>query len=202
VGKHVTREEMEAVSAGIYDAIGEQFRDRLPHGVEASPQNADIFRASFGVVPSLVDDLFKRLQYTEGKPWPMWKLVAAFYLVEARIGQNSVRSAGEKIYATMPWPPEVRSISDALRFTEVAYAESHLRAPRALVGGWTVESQTPTRTVLVDETPYPCHVSEGVMAGICVAFRRQKPAYKLLDAGKAKRDGGPTTRYEVEHVAV
>lgn len=201
MSKTVTREEMNAVSSGIYEAIAPQFRDRLPSGFEASAQNADIFRATFGVVPSLVDDLFKRLQYVEGKNWPMWKLVAAFYLVEARIGPNSVRSAGEKIYGTMPWPPDIKSIGDALRFTEVAYFESHLKADKAIVGRWRVDSQTPTKTVLVDETPYPCHVNEGVVAGICVAFKKQRPSYKVLDADEAKRGGGATTRYEVEYTA-
>ncbi len=153
MARYVSRADMEAVSAGIYDALPPQFRDRLPADVEASPRNSEIFRASFGVVPRLVDDLFARLGYVDGAVWPMWKLVVAFYLVEVRIGQNSVRSAGEKIYSTMPWPPEVRSIADALRFTQTAYAEAHLKAPPELAGRWRVESEMPGKTVLVDETP-------------------------------------------------
>lgn len=125
------------------------------------------------------------------------KLVAAFYLVENRIGPNTVRKAGERIYGTMPWPPEVRSIADALRFTHVAFFESHLRAPVERSGQWRVESETPGVTILVDETPYPCNVNEGVVAGICVAFARQNPSYRILDADRCKRSGGSVTRYEV-----
>lgn len=193
----VTRAEMDAVSREIYPLLPEQYRDALAREVKASPQNAEIFRATFNFMPSLVDDLFEQVQYTPGSEWPLWKLVAAFYLVEKRVGPNTVRKAGERIYSTMPWPPQVRSIADALRFTETAYFESHLRAPKERAGGWRVESEKPGATVLVDETPYPCNVNEGVVAGICVAFARQKPSYSILDPERAKRAGGAVTRYEV-----
>lgn len=194
---YVTRAAMEAVVPGIYDSLPAQFRDRLPAEVFASPQNAQIFRSGFNVIPGLVDDLFERLRYAEGENWPMWKLVAAFYLVEVRIGPNSALHAGEKIYSTMPWPPQVKSIADALRFTETAYFESHLKSPRERAGGWRVELEEPTRMVLVDATPYPCSVNEGVVAGICRAFSRYKPAYEMLEPEKAKRRGGAVTRYAI-----
>ncbi len=197
--RFVTRREMDAVSTGVYDALPIQVRDRLPAEVMASPQNAQVFRATFDVLPRLVDDLFARLQQVEGQPWPMWKVVAAFYLVEVQIGPSSVMKAGERIYSTMPWPPAVRSIADALRFTRAAYLEAHLRASPSLVGGWTVESEEPSRMVLVDETPYPCHFSEGVVAGICRKFTRQRPNYRRLDPHTSKRAGGSVTRYEITY---
>jgi hypothetical protein len=188
---------MDAVSRGIYDVLPERVRDVLPSEVRASAQNAEIFRATFSFMPRLVDDLFAQVQYRPGSEWPMWKLVAAFYLVEQRVGPNSVRKAGERVYSTMPWPPEVKSLADALRFTEVAYFESHLRAPRERAGGWRVESEAPSVMTLLDETPYPCNVNEGVVAGICVAFTAQKPSYRILDEATSKRAGGVVTRYEV-----
>lgn len=195
---YVTCAAMEAEAPGVYELLPAQFRDRLPAGVLASPQNAMIFRASFGVVPRLVDELFATLRYTEGTRWPMWKLVAAFYLVEIRIGQSSVRQAGERIYATMPWPPEVRSVADALRHTGAAYFESHMRAPPSVTGCWRVEFDGPTRILIADDTPYPCHLQEGVIAGICHTFGRQHPVYRLTEPGKAKRAGGTVTRYQVD----
>ena len=195
--RFVTRAEMDAVSPEIYEVVAPQFRDRLPLVAGASAQNAEIFRATFNLMPQLVEELFRQLEYTDSRDWEMWKLVAAFYLVEKRIGPNSVRKAGERIYSTMPWPPQVQSLADALRFTEVAYFESHLRSPREIVGNWRVESEQAGVTVLVDETPYPCNVNEGVVAGICTAFAKQKPSYKILDVERSKRGGGLVTRYEV-----
>ncbi|HEY6078048.1 MAG TPA: hypothetical protein VIW29_04560 [Polyangiaceae bacterium] len=197
--KLVSRAEMDAVSPEIFHVIAPQFRERLPALAKASPQNADIFGATFSFMPQLVDDLFRQVQYERGSEWEMWKLVAAFYLVEKRIGPNSVRKAGERIYSTMPWPPQVQSLADALRFTEVAYFESHLRSPPDVVGGWRVESEQPGVTVLIDDTPYPCNVNEGVVAGICGAFSKQKPSYTLLEPDTAKRSGGQSTRYEVKY---
>jgi hypothetical protein len=192
----VTRAEMDAVSKEIYPLLPPQFRDVLPLEAKASAQNSEIFRATLQVMPRLVNELFEQVKYKDGADWPMWKLVAAFYLVEKRIGPNSVRQAGERIYSTMPWPPLVKSLADALRFTEVAYFESHLRSPHEVVGRWRVESEARGRTVLVDETPYPCYVNEGVIAGICRAFSHQKPWY---ECDGAKRSGGMTTRYEITY---
>lgn len=188
---------MNAVSREIYPLLPAQFRDLLPSEVMASPQNAEIFRATLSFNPQRVDELFAQVKYEPGSEWPMWKLVAAFYLVEKRIGPNTVRKAGERIYGTMPWPPEVKSIADALRFTHVAFFESHLRAPVERSGQWRVDSETPGVTILVDETPYPCNVNEGVVAGICVAFSKQNPSYRILDPERSKRSGGTVTRYEV-----
>jgi hypothetical protein len=196
---YVTRKDMQAEAHGIYDLLPTQFRDRIPSDVEASPQNAMIFRNGFNVMPGLVDDLFKRLQYREGANWPMWKLVAAFYLVEQKIGKSVSMRAGEKIYSTMPWPPHVLTVADALRFTETAYFESHLRAPKERAGCWRVESETATRMVLADDTPYPCSVNEGVVAGICRAFAKNRPSYVVLTPGTAKRVGGLVTRYLVDY---
>ncbi|AUX47985.1 uncharacterized protein SOCE26_095110 [Sorangium cellulosum] len=194
----VTRQEMESLHPGVYAALPLQFRDRLPARVRASPQNAKIFRAGFDILPGLVTDLFDRLRYVEGTEWPMWKLVAAFYLVQARIGASAAQHAGEKIYSTMPWPSQVSTVADALRFTETAYFESHLKAPRWLAGCWRVVRETPTSIVLDDDTPYPCHVNEGVIAGIARVFSRRRPRYRILDAAGAKRAGGTVTRYEIE----
>jgi hypothetical protein len=193
----VTRAEMDGVSKEIYPLLPVQFRDVLPAEARASSQNSEIFRATLQVMPSLVNELFSQVKYVDGSEWLVWKLIAAFYLVEKRIGPNSVRQAGEKIYSTMPWPPNVTSLADALRFTEVAYSEAHLRGSAELVGRWRVESETLGRTILVDETAYPCYVNEGVIGGICRAFARQHGSYKILDSNQSKRSGGTTTRYEV-----
>jgi len=193
----VTERDMNAVSREIYPLLPEQFRDKLPSEVKASAQNSEIFRATFSFDPKLIDTLFSQLCYEDGSEWAMWKLVSCFYLVENRIGPNTVRKAGERIYSTMPWPPQVKSLADALRFTEIAYFESHLRAPKDRAGCWRVELEKPGLTILTDETPYPCNVNEGVVSGICMAFAKQKPSYRILEPAQAKRAGGRVTRYEV-----
>jgi hypothetical protein len=198
--RFVSRAEMDAVSPEIYTLLPAQFRDVLPSAAKASSQNSEIFRATLQVMPRLVNELFAQVKYVDGNDWLIWKLVAAFYLVEKRIGPNSVRQAGEHIYSTMPWPPSVESAADALRFTQVAYFESHLRAPADVAGCWRVESEERGRILLVDETPYPCSLNEGVVAGICRAFARQKPSYSIAQPESAKRAGGLITRYDVTFV--
>jgi hypothetical protein len=198
MSRYITREAMEAEVPGVYHILPPQFRDRLPAEVWAAPQNAQIFRATFGAMPRLVDDLFAKLRYLERMEWPMWKLVAAFYLIEVRIGHTTVRQAGEKIYSTMKWPGHIHSIADALRHTQTAYFESHLRAPASAAGCWRVDFETPKQMVVADDTPYPCHVNEGVISGICRAFGQQRPVYRILDRETAKRAGGTVTRYQID----
>ncbi|AUX42403.1 uncharacterized protein SOCE26_038340 [Sorangium cellulosum] len=93
--KYVTRRVMESECPGVYGALPPQFRDRLPASVLASPRNAQIFRSGFDIFPGLITGLFKRLKYVEGAEWPMWKLVAAFYLLEVSIGKGVAKHAGE-----------------------------------------------------------------------------------------------------------
>jgi hypothetical protein len=92
---YVPRRTIDAQSPGVYEVIPPQFRDRLPADVTCSPQNSMIFRNGFGFLKGFVDETFARLQYKEGEPWPMWKLVSAFYLVEAKVGRNTLRHVGE-----------------------------------------------------------------------------------------------------------
>lgn len=198
--RYVTREEMEAVSPGLYEAVAPQFRDRLASQALASPQNAEIFRAMFSSVPEVVDALFERVGYVEETEWPMWKLVTAFYVIQAQLGPQAVVESGKQIYATMPWPEGVRSIADALRFTTIAYTSSHFLSPVEIVGCWRVEREERGHIVLVDDTPYPCFVNEGVVAGICQAFAKQSPSYTI--APNAKRDGGTVTSYSVRFTPV
>lgn len=195
----MTAEELNAAVPGLSQAIAPQFRERLDRHALASPQNAEIFRATFASVPNVVDTLFHRLGYVEGTEWPMWKLVGAFYLMEQELGPATVLDAGRKIYATMPWPAGVRSVADALRFTTIAYTASHLLSPSEIVGCWRVELEEPGHTILVDDTPYPCFVNEGVVAGICQAFARQNPRYEVAEPPPAKRNGGLRTRYSVRY---
>lgn len=193
----LTRQEMEAECPGVYEILPAQLRDKLPARARASAQNAMIFRNGFDVMPGLVDGLFKQLRYIDGTDWPVWKLVACFYLVETRIGKSASMRAGEKIYSTMPWPPHVGGIQDALRFTVDAYQESHFKAPASVVGAWRVDEDSKGRMIMADATPYPDSLNEGVIAGICAKFSARHPSYELIDAATAKRNGGTVTRYEV-----
>lgn len=197
--KLVTRADMDTVSKEIYPLLPAQFRDRLPLNVRVSSQTTRVFRGALQVMPRVVNELFALMSYVDGTDWQLWKLVATLYMIEKRIGPNSVRTAGEHIYSTMPWPPSVKSIEDALRFVQIAYLDAHMQAPTEVIGAWNVRSEQPGHMKLEDATPYPCHFCEGVVAGICSSFSQQRPAYALAEAHRAKRAGGMATLYDIRY---
>lgn len=199
--KLVSRAEMDAVSKDIYPLLPVQFRDALPADVKVSGQTTRVFRGALQVMPRVVNELFTLMKYVDGTDWQLWKLLATLYMIEKRIGPNSVRTAGEHIYSTMPWPPSVQSIQDALRFVQDAYLHAHMQAPPEAIGCWRVRSELPGRMELEDATPYPCGFCEGVVAGICTTFSRQRPTFALAEPEASKRAGGPTTLYDIRYDA-
>lgn len=193
----VSRSEIESYGKEVYEALPVAFRDRLPTGFKAQAQNAEIFRRAFQALDSQVDRLFSQLGYREGQPWEQWKLVAAFYLVEKQIGKNASISVGTKIFSTMPWPPHVKCLEDALEGLEAAYRASH-EASFDLIGGWPVLEKKPGYMKIANATPYPCYLEEGTLAGVCAAFPSQHPTYQILTKPTPKRYGGTQTVYEVK----
>jgi hypothetical protein len=201
MGKLVTRAEMDVVSKDIYPLLPTQFRDALPADVKVSSQTTKVFRGALQIMPRVVNELFALMKYVEGTDWQLWKLLATLYMIEKRIGPNSVRTAGEHIYSTMPWPPSVQSIEEALRFVQAAYLHAHAPAPAEVIGSWIVRAEQPGRMELEDATPYPCHFCEGVVAGICSTFSRQRPTYALSEHEPSKRAGALITRYDIRYDA-
>ncbi len=197
MSQFVARTEIEAYGREVYEALPISVRDRLPAGFKAHAQNAEIFRRAFQALDSQVSRLFSQLGYREGEPWEQWKLIAAFYLVEQRIGKTASISVGTKIFGTMPWPPHIRCLEDALEGIEAAYRASH-EASFELIGGWPVLEKRAGHMKIANATPYPCYLEEGTIAGVCAGFRAQHASYQILPKPVPKRDGGTQTVYEVK----
>jgi hypothetical protein len=195
VTRFVPRDVIEAHGPDVYEAIPSVFRDRIPYG-SASERNTDIIRKGFNLFSGAVDRIFQRLKYEEGKPWEQWKLVAAFYMIERHVGATTATRIGSKVFETMPWPPNVRSIEDALHGIEPAFRAAHENSLE-LIGGWPVVEASPGLIVVENSTMYPCNLEEGTVSGICAAFREQLPSYKIRSRPPPKRDGGTSTFYEV-----
>jgi hypothetical protein len=197
MSQFVGRKEIEAYGKEVYEALPLAFRDRLPAGFKAQAQNAEIFRRAFQTLDSQVNKLFSQLGYQEGEPWDQWKLIAAFYLVEQKIGKNAAIAVGTKIFSTMPWPPQIQGLEDALEGIEGAYRASH-EASFELIGGWPVLEKRSGYMKIANATPYPCYLEEGTLAGVCAGFPAQHPSYQLLSKPTPKREGGTQTVYEVK----
>jgi hypothetical protein len=197
MSQFVARQEIEAYGKEVYEALPVAFRDRLPSGFKAHAQNAEIFRRAFHTLDSHVNKLFSQLGYQEGQPWEQWKLIAAFYLVQQKIGKNAAVEVGTKIFSTMPWPPHVKCLEDALEGIEAAYRASH-EASFELIGGWPVLEKRPGYMKIANATPYPCYLEEGTLAGVCAAFPAQHPSYEIVSPPVPKREGGTQTVYAVK----
>jgi hypothetical protein len=197
MSQFVGRKEIEAYGKEVYEALPITFRDRLPAGFKAQAQNAEIFRRAFQALDSQVNRLFAQLGYQEGEAWDQWKLISAFYLVEQKIGKTASISVGTKIFGTMPWPPQIKCLEDALEGIEGAYRASH-EASFDLIGGWPVLEKRAGYMKIANATPYPCYLEEGTIAGVCAGFPAQRASYQIMPKPSPKRDGGTRTIYEVK----
>ncbi|AKT38352.1 hypothetical protein [Chondromyces crocatus] len=193
----VTREEIEAIDPLLWKVLPLQIRERLPRSLTASPLNTTVLRRAFTMLRPFLERLFQRLGYEEGEPWPQWKLLAAFYLIQEEVGPATLFKVGRQIYATMPWPPSVRSVTDAVMGLDPAFRAAHHDAPDALIGAWRVVEAVPGRMVIESSTLYPCHLEEGTITGVCDGFSNERPRAALLMNRRPKRDGGRVTSFEV-----
>lgn len=196
----VTRTEIDAVWPEAYSLIPAQVRDRIPANVLAAAENSLTFRKGFSFLQSFVDQMFADLQYVEGEPWPMWKLISAHSMVEAKVGHETVKRVGATIFSTIPWPKSVTTIQKAVRELDVAYCNSHSHSrasepSRRAIGGWSIEREENSRIFLTTSTLYGDSIDEGVVDGLCQAFQSQSAKYVFPPGGPRKRDGATTTKY-------
>lgn len=197
---YVPKAVMEAVFPGAFEMLPVQFRDRIPTLGRAAASNSQVLRAGFTFLQRFVDDLFKRLQHTDGEEWEQWKLLVACYCIEREVGPNALRGVGQKLFTNMA-RADVKSVGDAVRSVQLSFQEQHGGMSPTLIGGWPIHQENANEIIVDDTTLYPCAYHEGVIAGLCDAFPKSTARYTLLNEPTPKRLGGEATRYLVQFSA-
>lgn len=91
----------------------------------------------------------------------------AMHQVEAEVGEQTLTEAGAEQAKNVPWPEQVRSVSDGLNFLVEADKQAHRQPSGSYAGSYRYEkiSDSAGRVGIFEHTPYPVANFKGVFKG-------------------------------------
>ncbi|MGZ3458356.1 MAG: hypothetical protein ACXU86_07590 [Archangium sp.] len=104
--------------------------------------------------------------------YPMRNAITAIQSIEEKIGPVTMRAVGRKIPEHAKFPPDIRTLEDALRSLDMAYQMNHRGQKAGDIGGYRFEpSATKRGGRMVCDNPYPCNFDHGIIEALCERFR-------------------------------
>ncbi len=123
----------------------------------------------------------------------------AFDEISQSIGIYTLFSIGKSIPESADFPPDIRTLEDALRSIDVAY---HMNHRGGEIGHYTLTyyDDKERKAIMECNNPYPCHFDRGIILSITRRFRPKDSIIQdvVLDLSKQGRlDGGDTSTYVI-----
>jgi hypothetical protein len=123
----------------------------------------------------------------------------AFAVISA-IGARTLAAIGRCVPENTSWPPEVRTIHDAIASIDVAYHMNHRRGGRVLfdpdlgvmeegIGNYRVGRTTRSSAEVVCNTPHPCAFDTGVVNAIAQEFAPPGTRVSVEHSGRCREQG-------------
>lgn len=147
---------------------------------------------------------------TPGQWYPQQAWLDAFRTIAEKIGNNTVYSIGRKIPSNATFPPDIKTIDDALAAIDVAYHMNHRKGGVVLfdgatgkmregIGHYIAQRLGPKQMQVRGENPYPCDFDRGIVTAMAERFR---PAEAILlrvvhADGPCRRRGDECCDYSV-----
>jgi hypothetical protein len=103
--------------------------------------------------------------------YPMSNAVIAIRSIEEKIGPVTMRAVGRKIPEHAKFPPDIRTLEDALRSLDTAYQMNHRKQVGRSIGGYRFESAGARGGRMICDNPYPCNFDHGIIEALCERFR-------------------------------
>ena len=116
-----------------------------------------------------------------GRWYPQQAWLDAFRTI-AEMGSKALYSIGKSVPQNAAWPPEIKSVKDALASIDVAYHMNHARQSRCLfdartgkaaegIGHYRYRDAGEREAEVACETPYPCAFDKGLVYAVADKFR-------------------------------
>jgi len=105
----------------------------------------------------------------QGQWYPQQGVLSSFRTIFEKVGPSTLQMIGHKIPANAPFPPSIRTITDALRSLDVAYQMNHRGFECANAYRYEPLSERSARIVCAN--PYPCEMDLGLVEGMADRFR-------------------------------
>jgi hypothetical protein len=122
--------------------------------------------------------------------YSMRHAIAAIDAIEQKIGPVTMRAVGRKVPEHARFPPEVRTLREALQVLDAAYQMNHRGHQHGNIGGYHFEPTGDRAGRMVCDTPYSCNFDHGVIEAICERFRPKDAAWVRVDHGSGCRQKG------------
>ena len=91
----------------------------------------------------------------------------AFRMISEKIGPATLKAIGNKIPQTALWPPDIKTIEEALASIDVAY---HLNHRGGEIGHYRFEKIRENSGRMFCDNPYPCVFDAGIIKSTAVRF--------------------------------
>jgi len=146
----------------------------------------------------------KRTEWYRQQAW-----LDAFRAISQQVGPNTLFSIGQRIPRMATWPPQVKTIQQALASIDIAYHMNHRIEGKQLfdavsgriaegIGHYRYVETGPQSAAMVCDNPYPCEFDRGIIDAVAHKF---KPASSALvtvkhdDAKPCRKKGADSCTY-------
>ncbi len=132
--------------------------------------------------------------------YPMRNAVTAIRSIEEKIGPVTMRAVGRKIPEHAKFPPDIRTIEDALRSVDMAYQMNHRKQQGRSIGGYRFEpAPTGRGGRMLCDNPYPCNFDHGIIEALCERFRPKDAIWVRVehDPQSCRQKGDGACTYHV-----
>jgi hypothetical protein len=134
-----------------------------------------------------------------GKWYPQQAWLNAFKSISENLGPSTLYSIGFIIPENADFPPEIKTLGDALKSLDVAY---HLNHRGGEIGHYTPNRIANREVHVVCDNPYPCDFDRGVVASLANRFKpyghEHNARVQHADDKPCRKEGYDTCTYIVK----
>ena len=120
----------------------------------------------------------------------------AFKEISDKVGGSTLRMIGKAIPKSAKFPPEIRTLQEALKSIDVAYHMNHRGGP---IGNYKIARSEDRKIEMVCDNPYPCEFDRGILTAMCEMFKPSGAIPKVDhdNSSGCRKSGGPSCRYSI-----
>ena len=134
---------------------------------------------------------------TAGQWYKQQDWLNSFKEISMKIGVNTLFQIGLKIPENAQWPPQVKTIDQALGSIDVAY---HMNHRQGEIGNYKFNVKGPKLGVMVCNNPYPCDFDRGIIESVAKKFKPPKTIIvkvKHDDTKPCRKKGDESCTYNI-----
>ena len=143
------------------------------------------------------------------KWYPAQNYLDAFKEISEKLGEIVIKQIGRQIPENAKWPPEIKTIEDALASIDVAYHLNHKKNGKVMfdpatgrmtegIGHYKFEKIDENSAKIICDNPYPCDFDMGIIEATASKFKPKGKIIKVIhEEGSCRKKGDASCTYIV-----